>query len=282
MYFPNYMLPIIFRGKSLVILTEDVYYEINEGTLPWRYKLAYKLFAGWAARHATRIQAISETSAREVSRLFRVSPDKIAVNPLGVNVPTDSCPTSHASYPGPYVLYVGQAFPRRHLKETMLAFEKIAPRFAGLKLIAVGYDKYNPPIINRLKDRINRNLGEKRIIYKEYVPGNELGALYSGAKLVIYVSSKEAFGLPPLEALSYGAVPVVADQSVTREILGDGAFFVENPDEPDSIARAMAEGLTNDKKIEEIKNSAGLILKKYTWSAHADRFIQAARNTAKK
>src|SRR3989344_2807321 len=47
MFFPNYMLPILFRGKSLVVLTEDIYYELNSGTLPFRYKLAYKIFADW-------------------------------------------------------------------------------------------------------------------------------------------------------------------------------------------------------------------------------------------
>ena len=52
---------------------------------------------------------------------------------------------------GDYILYVGQAFPRRHLRETLLAFEKISPQYLDLKFIAIGNDKYNPPIIEKLR-----------------------------------------------------------------------------------------------------------------------------------
>jgi glycosyltransferase involved in cell wall biosynthesis len=274
MYFPNYMLPIIFKGRSLVTLTEDVYYEFNSGTLPFRYKLAYKIFANWAAKHAAKIMAISETSKKEVSKLFKINPDRIFVNQLGVDIPK---PITYNLKPKTYILYVGQTFPRRHLKETMLAFEKLAPEFPGLELIAVGQDKYSPPIIENLKNEINEHLGREAITYKNYVSEDELINLYRHAKLLVYISSKEAFGLPPLEALSYGVPPVIADQAIAREIFGSNAFFAANPDDPHSIAKVITEGLTNAEKREEVRNSAGQILKKYTWPAHTDRFIKAIK-----
>src|SRR3989338_2566517 len=61
MFWPNYMLPIIAFGKSLVMLTEDVYYETHAGQLPFRYRLAYGIFGCWTAKFATQIIAISET-----------------------------------------------------------------------------------------------------------------------------------------------------------------------------------------------------------------------------
>ncbi|MBI2669633.1 MAG: glycosyltransferase family 4 protein [Candidatus Yanofskybacteria bacterium] len=277
MFFPNYMLPILFRGKSLVMLTEDIYYEINSGTLPWRYKLAYKIFANWAAKHATRIMTISETSKREVARLFQIDHNRIMVNQLGVDKPKQI--TDYIlQISGDYVLYVGQAFPRRHLRETMLAFELIAGQFADLKLITVGKDKYNPPIIKTLAQEINNRIGKERIIYKEYASEDELVQLYAHAKLLVYVSSKEAFGLPPLEALSYGVPAIVADQKVTREIFGDNAFFVQNPDNLKLIADAIRIGLNNEQKCQEIKNSREDILKKYTWKEHMERFLRICRN----
>ena len=282
MFFPNYMLPLIFRGRSLVMLTEDIHYEIAAGTLPLRYKLAYKIFAGWwAACHATKIMAISETSKKEVARLFKINPDRITANPLGVDPPQKIPDTRPEARSTSYILYIGQAFPRRHLRETLLAFELLSPQFPDLKLIAVGKDKYNPPVIEKLKNDINTRLGRNAIIHKEYVSEKELGELYAGARVAIYVSSKEAFGLPPLEALGYGVPAVVADQPVTREIFGSHAFFarpelVEGLETytPKSIAAAMAEGLTDETKRQEIKNAREGILAKYTWQKHADRFLQ--------
>ena len=59
MYFPNYMLPIIFWGKSLVLLTDDIYYEIRSPDQRPHHRLAYWVFGNWAARFATKIMAIS-------------------------------------------------------------------------------------------------------------------------------------------------------------------------------------------------------------------------------
>ena len=141
-YFPNYMLPVIFRGKSLVMLTEDIHYEMSSGSLPFRYRLAYRVFANWAAKHATKIVTMSESSRGEVAKLFSISPERISVNHLGINIGPElrSLHGAHVLHgrhvmTGAYILYVGQAFPRRHLKETILAFEQIAPRFPNLHLV---------------------------------------------------------------------------------------------------------------------------------------------------
>ncbi len=276
MFFPNYMLPILFHGKSLVTLTEDIHFEIHSGTLPWKYKLAYKIFANWAAKHANKIVAVSETSKMEVARLFNIPLTKIVVHQSGIDIPKT---LSHGPMIDNYILYVGQAFPRRHLQEIMLAFELISSRFPDLKLIAIGKDKYNPNILESLKNKINERIGYNAIIYKEYVAEDELAGLYSGAKLLIYPSSKEAFGLPPLEALSYGVPPVITDNPISHEIFDNNGFFVANPENPRSIADSIAEGLTNNAKRQEIKNNSKYILQKYTWQKHTDKFLEIIKAT---
>jgi glycosyltransferase involved in cell wall biosynthesis len=276
--FPNYMLPILFRGKSLVYLTEDIYYEIKHGSLPFKYKLAYKIFAGWAAKHATKIICVSNNSAKEVAKLFRVNPSRIVVNQSGIDEPTPNTSRNLEFEANSYILYVGQAFPRRHLKETILAFEKIATEFPDLKLIAIGRDKYNPPIIKDLVGGINKKLGDERIVYKEYVSQQELDGLYSGAQLVVYISSSEAFGFPPLEGLSYGVPPIVTANELNHEIYGDMAFFVKNPDSAESLTETLREGLLNKEKRNAIKQATPEILKKYTWGKYLERFIMIVKN----
>ena len=44
MFFPAYQLPPLYFGKSVVVLTEDAYYEYRYGVLPFRYKLSYGIF----------------------------------------------------------------------------------------------------------------------------------------------------------------------------------------------------------------------------------------------
>ncbi len=83
-FFPNYMLPFGIFCKTIVTLTEDLYHEMYGSTLPWRYKLAYKIFGTHAARQATMINVYSQTSGKKVSRLFGIDPKRIFVNYLGV------------------------------------------------------------------------------------------------------------------------------------------------------------------------------------------------------
>ena len=287
-FFASFMLPALFVTKSIVVLTNDIYYEYKCGSLPKKYKIAYRLFSNWAARRATQVTTQTYASRDEISKYFNLDKDKIFVAPLGVDAqeyePTESVRKKY------YILYVGQAFPRRHLCETLLAFEKISPEFPDLKFIAIGIDKYNPPIITKLIKDINERLGDK-VIWKQGVNDDELRKLYQEAKLFTYISSSEAMGLPPLEALAAGTAPVVADTSTTREIFsaeggsasggGNLAFYVRNPNNINNIAEVLRKALKNDAECRKITEGRGEVLEKYTWERHADLMLELFRHTAK-
>jgi glycosyltransferase involved in cell wall biosynthesis len=178
-------------------------------------------------------------------------------------------------YSFPYILYVGQMLPRRHAKETIQAFEKIASQFPDHKLVLVGKDKYNPPIIADLVRETNVRLGGERILYVDYIESDQdLRALYGHAKLFVYISSSEAFGLPPMEAATSGVPIVVKEEELNHELFGDAAFFVKEDDNIDHIADVLAKGLTDEQhraycleKYKELPN-------RFNWRNFANRFFQ--------
>ena len=304
MFWPNYMLPIIAFNKSVVMLTEDVYYETHDGKLPFRYRLAYGIFCWWTAKFAARVMAISETSKKNISKLYGIKPDRIFVNYPGIDSPKNY-ELRITNYE--YILFVGQAFPRRHLKETILAFEKLTTKhtnilqnvgMSGLKLIAVGPDKYEKPVVKSLVEEVNRKLGREAVVHRDYVKDSELVELYAGAKALIYVSDREAFGLPPLEALAFGVPPVIADNELGHELFGEYAFYSpqeNNPSEAfltsevltkgvvkegivDNIANTTRQALTETNKIEKIKTGGPEFVKKYNWKTFADIFFENVKN----
>jgi len=279
-FFASFMLPALFVTKSIVVLTNDIYYEYTRGSLPKKYRIAYKLFSNWAARRATQITTQTYASRDEISEYFSLNKEKISVAPLGVDW-QEYNPTEKVDKKN-YILYVGQAFPRRHLRETLLAFEQIAPEFENLNFIAIGVDKYTPPIIDDLVKKINKHLGADRIIRKEGVDDERLKKLYQRAKVFTYISSSEAMGLPPLEALAAGTVPIVADTATTREIFSDKAYFVKNPDDVEDVASVLRKALKNDEEPQKIIENRADVLEKYTWERHADIMIDMFRKTAKK
>jgi glycosyltransferase involved in cell wall biosynthesis len=312
MFYPNYMLPIIHPPwmPSLVLLTDDIWYEMRSSEQRPHHRLAYWVFGYWAVWCATKFLAISESSKRELVRLFRITPERIEVAHLGINQAhdersphttarafgarlarpacrqagnEDAAPVGAASRTeswygaklSDYILYVAQAFPRRHLRETIQAFEKIAPQFPDLKLIAIGPDKYHPPLTIRNEPASPTG---RRVIRKDYVSDDELAILYAHAGAFVYVSNREAFGMPPLEALAYGIPSVLADKPISRELFGDSAFFVEHLDSSDEIARALTDALTNTEKRVAIYSAAPVILSRFTWPRFTSRWLDIIKN----
>ncbi len=281
MFFPAYMLPPLYLGKSIVLLTPDVYYEYKQGTLPFRYKLAYRLFTNWAAKFATKILAISETSKKEVARLYNINPDRIFVSYPGINTPKT---TNYELGTRNYILYIGQAFPRRHLRETILAFKEIAKEFPDLKLIAVGKDKYPPSprfhgasnlsLIEELIKITNQELGDERIIHYDYLDKREdIESLYANAKALVYVSDREAFGLPPMEALSFGVSPVIMDNELGHELFGEYAIYAKSGSVED-IAETIKRVLRESDPSTTLRTSRLAFAKKYNWRSFAEIFFK--------
>lgn len=289
MFWPNYMLPILAFNKSLVMLTEDVYYETHEGKLPFRYRLAYRIFGWWTAKFATKIIAISETSKKNLARLYRIKPEKIVVNRLGVDFSSSFTKVSEGlrQKEDYYFLFVGQMFPRRHTKETILAFEKFILNNSNsqilknlginsLRLILIGPDKYEAPTIKNLIAQVNSKLGRDAVIHKDYVKDGELNDLYAGAKALVYVSNREAFGLPPMEALSFGVPPIIADNELGHELFGEYAFYTDST-HPEGIAESMRKALTQTEKIQKIKTEGPEFVKKYNWKSFTDQWLKIIR-----
>lgn len=266
-YIANYMLPVIFIGKSIVMLTEDVWYEMKGSFLPFRYRIAYRIFSTWAAYHATKLMAITHASAHRIRELFAIDPDRIFVNELAVSEPIEAKPIASN-----YIVYIGQGLPRRHLRETLLAFEYLAPLHPGLSLRIVGPDKYQPHIVADLVDKINTTLHRKAVHWVERVNDAELRREFAGARLLIYVSDMEAFGLPPLEALTYGVPSVLLDAPVHREVFNDAAFYTSSASLHD-ITNAIQRGLTDAAHRDYIQHHAERITSRYTWNQHAKRML---------
>ncbi|MDQ3677155.1 MAG: glycosyltransferase, partial [Actinomycetota bacterium] len=71
-----------------------------------------------------------------------------------------------------------------------------------------------------------------------HVPDDDLAAIYSGARALVFPSDDEGFGLPTVEALACGTPVVASDLPVLREVLGDRATFVA----PDDLEGLLAAG----------------------------------------
>ncbi len=262
MHFPHWNVPVIYHDPYIVTIHDLTMfhfprYEASTKSKPvyWVKDKAHRFVVGHAARHAKSIIATSEFTKSDIMRTLSTSPDKISVV---YQAPyTQTVKEASGSFERiqnvynlnkKYILYVGAAYPHKNLIRLLNAWKIISDELRDYELILVGkQDNFYTKIENHIKEKQIANV---RLL--GFVEDTELGALYAHASLFVYPSLYEGFGLPPLEALSYG-VPVVASSAASiPEVLGEAAYFVD-PLSVEAIGEGIQRVLGSDDIIHELK-----------------------------
>ncbi|NIV04373.1 MAG: glycosyltransferase, partial [Calditrichae bacterium] len=122
----------------------------------------------------------------------------------------------------PFLLYVGNSYPHKNLEALVRAFQRVLDVKPDCQLVLVGQRNY---FSERLEEE-TRGLGlrvPKEINFTGYIDDRDLAKLYRSASLYVFPSLSEGFGLPPLEAMSFGLPVASSNASCLPEILGSAA-----------------------------------------------------------
>lgn len=210
-------------------------------------RLAGVPFMGFSAHRARRVIVPSEATARELHRLLRVPLSKVEIIQLAprphalATGRSTNVLTRFGLRSGQYLLSIATLEPRKNIGRLVTAFERIANRFVGLRLVLVGGRGWRTTSIDRA---IAASPVHDRIVLTGYVDDGELAALLGECGLFVYVSLYEGYGLPIVEAMQAGAPVVTSAVSSMPEAAGGAAVLV-NPRDPNAIVHGIEEGLEN-------------------------------------
>jgi glycosyltransferase involved in cell wall biosynthesis len=105
----------------------------------------------------------------------------------------------------------------------------------------------------------------------EALPNDALPALYGGALALVTPSHYEGFGLPALEAMACGTVPIVSDRASLPEVTGDVGLKID-PDRDDSITEALRRAWQDDAWRAQESARALARAAQFTW-VHTARIV---------
>lgn len=178
-----------------------------------------------AAQRCRHILTDSGFSKRELARVLQLPEERITAIPLGVGPPLNRQPAAlDAGAFGRFALFVGEPEPRKGLDTLVEALVHLHREGFDVPLVVAGAATQALP--SRADVRL-QGLG--------HVDDATLAALYRACAVFVYPSRYEGFGLPVLEAMSYGA-PVVASRApAIPEAGGDAAAYVP-PDDALALA----------------------------------------------
>jgi glycosyltransferase involved in cell wall biosynthesis len=276
---PHYILPPLVRCRSVVTIHDCIHLMFPQ-YLPNRAALAYARTAiSLAARRATRVMTVSESSKRDILHYVDTEPDKIDViynaydERFGVEPQEEDVVRVRERYQlhDEFVLYAGNVKPHKNLERLIQAFDVVRRRGLGhLKLIIIGDEvsKYSA-----LRHAVHRYQLHKYVRFLGYLPLETLAIMYRLAGVFVFPSLYEGFGLPPLEAMASGTPVVTSNVSSLPEVAGDAAVLVD-PYDPDAIAAGIARVLTEETLRRELRLKGLARARQFSWETSIRRVRQ--------
>jgi glycosyltransferase involved in cell wall biosynthesis len=158
---------------------------------------------------------------------------------------------------------VGSIFQRRHLPAILEAMARLD---SDTMFVVIGENRTFPFV--DLKQLAGELDVESRVLFLEYASAKTLDDFYRMADAFIYLSTYEGFGIPPLEAMSYGIPVVLSRTPAMDQIYQDSALFV--PDlTPASIAVTLNSCLTDVTLREKLIQSGLAKVERSRWAETA-------------
>lgn len=242
-------------------------------------------------RNAARILAVSNFTKNDVSRLFTIAGDQIEViyNAIderflqGHATPEERqfiAERYQVNYP--FVLYAGRISPHKNLVRIIEAFSSLKTElgkenlYSDLKLIIIGDEVSRHPDLRRT---VIKSGVQNDVRFLGFVPIDVLRIFYDTAKVFVFPSLYEGFGLPPLEAMAHGTPVVTSNTSSLPEVVGQGAVLV-NPENVFDIRKALYRALTDQPLREKLKRCGYEQVKRFSWRDSVARLIEVYRTVA--
>lgn len=269
--------------KSLMTI-----HDLQHHYYPSNFSLIQRLYLRlmiWITTHQSdKIITISNNSAKDILNLLKVPEHKVEVvyessrfgnKPIVVSDKDKDRVRVKYGLDGKYILSVASILPHKNLNRLICAFNLIASNDV-IDLVLVGMKlKATSEVIATIR---SIGLPESRVKILGYVPDSDLPALYSMAELFAFPSLFEGFGLPALEAMTFGCPVVAANSTAIPEVVGNGALLAD-PFNPNDFADKMLSVLT-DKQFRNTLIQKGFErIKQFSWEKSACKVLGIYEDT---
>jgi len=221
---------------KIIVTVHDLIPYVLPNYVSDEYLKKFMLNVPKAIYDADIILTVSECSKNDIKKFFKVDSKKIKVTYLASRYTNDIYLNEEESkiefrkkLKGDYILYVGGFNKRKNVVSLLSAYKQVLKKLDNIKLILVG--KYSLKRHEYLVKMINELEIADRVTIVTNATDQEMDLLYKHAKIFVYPSLYEGFGLPNIEAMSQGVPVITYDNSAISEVVCDAAVLCHNDKE---------------------------------------------------
>lgn len=241
---PVYCRPLFNGGVSYVNVIHDLQAAHYPEYHPF-HEIAYSKLCWWLDVHfSAHLIAISDWVKGDILKRYRLRPDKITTiyNPITVDrsqtAPFAELSAKYKIREKEYYYTIAQMIPHKNLATLLAVMQEIKDKRIDLpcKLLISGVNGDGRKALERqIRDR---GLAEE-IVLTGFVENEARNTLYANCRAFLFPSVFEGFGMPPVEAMLFGAVVVATDKTCVPEVTQGKANYVKDPYDVQEWIRVM-------------------------------------------
>jgi len=239
---PDILSPIFAKGKKVSVVHDTCFWDTPEHYQPLWLKY-YLYFLEKGLQKNGEIITITHFSKTRLHQLppFKSIPIQVVYQASGLSeslVLSDLKSTTEAAY----FLHVGVLEKRKNLGLLIQAFDKLTKMegYKSHRLVLVGQRGPRETLddYDHLVELVTTLGLTEKVDFTGYVSQEQLAAYFQHALGYVFPSTNEGFGLPVLEAFSFGLPVIISRQGALMEVAGDAALILEKNEE-ESLIQSM-------------------------------------------
>lgn len=277
---PRHHLPILVGRKIRTIVTvHDTVHLSCPKTMPLFHFIIDRMLMGVSVRMATKIIAVSNSTAADVVSYYKIDRKKVTTilhgSPLNSHNDTETFEKDHDFFlPANFFLVVGTLEPRKNIERIFKAFIITKRKYKDINLVFIGGMGWKT---DRLLSRIKRRNEFPSIHFKGYASKKLLNHAYRKSLCLLFPSIYEGFGFPILEAMAHGTPVITSRVSSMPEVAGNAALLVD-PYNAHDIADAMEKIITKNEIRNELIKKGYQNINRFSWTASSQKTLDTFYN----
>ena len=264
-----YFKPSVTTIHDLTLLHHKNYVENSK----LAYDIKQAIFKGiltFAAHKSRRIITPTKYARDDVIKTLHAKPERISVTYEAADTIQKTVAEPIAIFESkPFIMYAGRTEPHKNIRRLILAHQQLLQTHPDLQLAIPGPKDGN----NRMIEQWCKDEGYKQVHLLGFVSEGELRWLFENAQAYVFPSLSEGFGLPGLEAMSYGTPVVSSNATCLPEVYRDGAHYF-NPEDVDDMASKINDVLTNSALRSDLIAKSKNFIASYSWMRMAKETLE--------
>ncbi len=270
----------LFLSCPSVLTLHDITPLMSPELIPLIFRYYWKFAYRFSARRADFIIAISHSAKDDIAEFLAISREKIRVVYHGNKARSSEIKDKDKIISNlyqdkkgsfPYILWVGKMYPHKNLPRLLRAYSKlIRTRHIKHRLVLCGMKGWG---YSSFIETVKELKLQDKVIFKGYVPDDELELIYSRASLFLFPSLSEGFGFPILEAMSYRVPVITSNYGAPAEVAGDAALLVD-PYNIDELSEAICKVLIDQTLRKNLIEKGLKRAKEFSWEKAAKETLR--------